>query len=435
VGKEAFLKKSSSDQKAYLERFPKSTHRFLIKTKRSKNKDEYESLTEKGKALYDEANPTSKHKAKFKPTKKSFDSIKDFGESFRDYKAAKSKKFHAAKEQRDSLQVSGAGLITKEQVRSVSHLKPEHLHMGAANIENNREEIHDIVDKQLAIYPEFKERGLAAVRDILQGDNVFNPKSPEKDADFTEEEYATADKETKSRKGKKGIIRRTYGKVKKAVKKKIKRTLNDSKKQKDGKSMLTTIIKYSLIGAGIGLLVLSAGPLSMIIGRAMLELSRDFRSLASDEDEDYRTVNDVITMTADYLRHVDLEDLKYTSKKAFAALAGSRFALRGIYEELSPVATFDAEGNADLSCPYDILADNVTDYLYSNGLVDSVSERQGNLRFSCNSNADHQYVTLTHYPKLGTVKLELGDAYSEKAPDPSSDRAHTTSIRKVHSIR
>lgn len=364
-----------------------------------------------------------------------FDSVIDHGEKFRDYKKRKAAKFHEANQQRDSFKVAGAGLITKEQVRAIAHIKPDHLHKAAANIENNRDDIHDMIGKQLSIYPEFKKRGLSAVRDILQGDNAFDPKNEAEDADFTEDDYKAAEKassEQKKGKKKKSILKR----MKKGVKKKVKRALRDSKKQKDGKAMLITIVKYSMIGAGIGLLALSAGPIAMIIGRGLLELSEDIRSMAaSSEDDDSKTIDDVISLTVDYLRHVDLKDLQDTSREAFVSLSSSRFNLSSLYDYVDPLVAKRDSGLYDMKCPYDILLDHVSHFLYENDLVESVRSRGDTVQFVCNSNSDHQFVNITRYPLTGMVRFELKDPYSEKSPDPSDERSHTTSIKNAPTER
>lgn len=348
VGKETFLKMASMEQKRYLEAFPKSSHRYLLKKPRQvspaeiKNADkpkkekkvkppirrlsrlEYNALSEKDQRKYDKHYPRNSHAPRFKTSKKKQkDVVMDGGKSKQEQLAER--KEYAAKvdKQRNVMHDEGVGVINKQSVQALAEIKPQHLQQGAVGIENNRDDIRDTVDKQLEAKPELASRGLAAVRDMMGGELLEGERVPDKDDDAEDAEFeeindatdAAAD-DAKPEKKKK----------KKKKKKKHNRAHKDSKKQRDGHAVLGLIAKTALLGAGVTLLALGAGPLGMIVARGMLELWSDMQSLSATaklSDDDSDTVDEILTQTVSYLKNYDVHDLQEQSETMFSALAGT----------------------------------------------------------------------------------------------------------------
>lgn len=99
----------------------------------------------------------------------------------------------------------------------------------------------------------------------------------------------------------------------------------DGKKQRDGKAVLNTIIKYGILAAGVSLIAVAAGPMAAVVGRGMLDMWSDLHSLvalsASEKDED--TLQEVIKQVSSYIRNMDHEDLKEGSQDMFTAFASA----------------------------------------------------------------------------------------------------------------
>lgn len=398
LNKDAFLKLGKAGQKRYLERFPRSTHRFLLKGKgaapaaapvkekkaklpkaepaklRRLSRDEYSALGVKGKAAYDARFPKSGHKTRFRVGKKRNDkNVKLNGKETRK-EAGSRRKDLALKvdKDRNTMHDEGAGTINKQSVMALSQIKPAQLHQGAANINNNRDEIHGLVDQQAKDRPHLFDRGLASVRDMMGGDmldddaidgefeditdqsqdtdedgqpladengkpinkkqakqNRLDAPDPSLD-DEEEEEEAKPDK--KGKKGKKGkkVEEETEEEraERKRKKKKKKQKKKDKKKKRDGQAVLNMVVKMALLGAGVGLLAIGAGPLGMVIGRGLLDIWGDMQTAKAGaqpektpEEENHDTVDEIITHTVNYMRNMSMQDLHDSSKHMFSALA------------------------------------------------------------------------------------------------------------------
>lgn len=379
LNKDDFLRLGTSGQKKYLEKYPKSKHRFLLKGKTVKKghtepvkqrrltRTEYDGLSDKAKAKYDERYPKSRHKPRFKGGKGRVQDTKISTKESRKDRTKRSKETMAeVDKQRKILTDDGAGVINRESVKALENIKPEHLKRGANNIDENRDEIHDVVDAKAKDKPHLFDRGLSAVRDLMQGDAasthdddnrsegdketdpdrqaVDADGQPEFDADGKpitegdkandpelsddadeEEEDEEEDKKSKKKK-KKGKKDKKGGKGHK-----------DKKKQRDGKAVLGFVVKAAILGAGVTMLALGAGPLGMIVARGLLDTWEDFKGIASTaadgnmtpEEQNYQTVNEIITQTQSYLRNMDMDDLHAQSKEMFSAIASSHVDVYG----------------------------------------------------------------------------------------------------------
>lgn len=389
---------------------PKGKPKAEAPKRRRLTKAEYGALSDKHKAQYDSQFPKSGHTIRFKKSKKPKTNLAINGkESRKDAAARRKAEGLEVDAQRNTMHVEGAGVINKESVKALALITPQHLQQAATNIDNNRAEVHELVTQAFADKPKLLERGLASVRDMMQGglldDDVIDGEFEEIDEDSQATEVdgtplhdeagnAVTRKQAKESQtqGQDGLWRnkkgetaayddgrpitkahmddfdRNKGEFKKrrgddkpyldengdkqyfddgdemtigdrreldyedirkaragGRAKGANRAHKDSKKQRDGMSVTRTILKYSLLAAGIGLMAVAAGPLTAVIARGLLEYWSDMRSLSSaDMDEqNTNTVDELITQTVSYLRNMDHDDLQSQSKDMFTAIAAS----------------------------------------------------------------------------------------------------------------
>ena len=100
----------------------------------------------------------------------------------------------------------------------------------------------------------------------------------------------------------------------------------DSRKVSRGNAVLSAIVKTALIGAGVGLLAVGAGPLALIVAQGLTHVWDSFGPMAAhagSEDEDVATINEIITQTALYLQNMKTDDLMDNSKTMFKALSST----------------------------------------------------------------------------------------------------------------
>lgn len=356
-----------SKQKQYLKHYPRSKHRYLLSQKkddkptpevqkrRRLTRNEYSGLNKKDKAKYDSQFPKNRHKFKHKASKRvKGDFAHDARETKRQAGTRRKADMVEVDKQRNVLVDDGAGVINKESVKALGQIKSEHLHQAAANIDNNRDEAHELIDIQLKDKPNLKERGLNALRDMMEGDGLLDGKHDAEEDDerqatdddgnplFGEDGKALTEKQKKEQASESDDEDEDEDeedepkpKKKKGKKKKKKhdRAHRDGKKHRDGKALLTMIVKGALIVGAVGLIATAAGPLSMVIARGMLDLYSEMRSLSAaaaaelekDPDErNYDTIDEVITQTVSYLRNMDMNDLHDQSKEMFSAIASGK---------------------------------------------------------------------------------------------------------------
>lgn len=371
-----------------------------MQPRRRLTRNEYEGLTKKHKAKYDEQFPKNRHRTKHKASKRTKGDYKhDARETKRTAGARRKANQVEVDKQRNVIVDDGAGVINRESVKALALIKSPHLHQAAANIDGNRSEVHDLVEVQLRDKPNFKARGLEALREMMEGDGLLDGKHDDEDViegEFEEIDDSAGSDENpdkhevgdpqyigkngkpaefsdgrpikrsdidrfKQAGGKVKLSRKEAGKpyldengdpvfyedgtqmtmqdkaeddfadIRKALstKRPSNRSHRDAKKQRDGKSLLTMIVKGALVAGAVGLIAVAAGPLSMVIARGMLDLYSDMRSLSSSDTEktederNYDTVDEIITQTVSYLRNMDMDDLHDQSKEMFAAIASS----------------------------------------------------------------------------------------------------------------
>lgn len=311
-----------------------------MQPRRRLSRNEYEGLTKKHKAKYDEQFPKSRHRTKHRASKRAKGDYKhDARETKRQAGARRKANQVEVDKQRNVIVDDGAGVINRESVKALGQIKSTHLHQAAANIDNNRDEAHDVIDMQLKDKPNLKDRGLEALREMMEGDGLLDGKHDAEDDDerqavddegnplFGEDNKALTEKDKKAQDAESD---EEEEEPKPKKKKKNDRSHRDSKKFRDGKAVLGMIVKGALVVGAVGLIAVAAGPLSMVIARGMLDLYGDIRSLSSSaadelakskDERNYDTIDELITQTVSYLRNMDMDDLHDQSKEMFAALA------------------------------------------------------------------------------------------------------------------
>ena len=332
----------------------KKGHTEPVKQRRL-TRTEYDALGDKAKAKYDERFPKSRHKPRFKGGKGIKQDVKISTKESRKERTQRSKEQVAeVDKQRKILTDDGAGVINRESVKALESIKPEHLKRAANNIDENRDEIHDVVDAKAKDKPHLFDRGLGAVRDLMQGDashareddnrsegdKETDPERQATDADGNPEFDADGKPITEGDKANDPELsddeeeedeEEESSKKKKKKKKKGGKGHKDKKKQRDGKAVLGFVVKAAILGAGVTMLAMGAGPLGMIVARGLLDTWEDFKGIASTaadgnmtlEEQNYNTVNEIITQTQSYLRNMDMDELHAQSKEMFKAIASS----------------------------------------------------------------------------------------------------------------
>jgi len=387
LNKEAFLKLAKQAQFRYLETYPKSKHRFLINGKKAKiigqpknarlpkaepaklrklSRTEYEALDDKGKKRYNERFPKSGHVPRFRKGRKDLSKKRlDGKESRKEAGRRRADELVKVDKQRNTMHDEGAGTINRQSVQALSQIRPEQLKQGAANINNNRDEIHGLVDQEIQRRPNLFGRGLASVRDMMQGglldDDVIDGEfeevedetqavdadgqplhdedgkpiskkqkrkaedeaGPDPSLDPEEDE----DDDVRSKKKKRELSEESDEDRQKRKKKKKKKKKKDEKKKRDGQAVLGAIAKFALLGAGVALLAIGAGPLGMVIGRGLMDMWSSIESTAANsegktqEEIDHDTVDEILTQTTSYMKNMDLNDLHESSQHLFKAIA------------------------------------------------------------------------------------------------------------------
>lgn len=397
LNKEAFLKLAKQAQKRYLETYPRSKHRYLLnggkKAKiigqpknaklpkaepaklRKLSRDEFNALDDKGKKRYNERFPKSGHVPRFRKGRKDMTKKRvDGKESRKDAGKRRAEEGLKVDKQRMTMHDEGAGTINKQSVKALANIRPEQLKQGATNINNNRDEIHGLVDQEIQSRPNLFGRGLASVRDMMQGgmldDDVIDGEFEEVDDDGqatdrdgkpmhdadgkpiskkqkrqTEDEAGDDpsldpddedDDKPRSKKKKRDLAGESDDERSDRKKKKKKKKQKDTKKKRDGQAVLGAVAKFALLGAGVALLAIGAGPLGMIIGRGLMDVWSAMESNAAanpektQEELDHDTVDEILTQTVSYMRNMDLDDIRTGSDHLFQAIASSQ---QDIYNE------------------------------------------------------------------------------------------------------
>lgn len=108
-----------------------------------------------------------------------------------------------------------------------------------------------------------------------------------------------------------------------------------------GMTVLSAVVKTALIGAGVGLLALGAGPLALIVSQGLAEMWESYGSMLSEASDasDSDTIDEIITQTVIYLKSMGQDDLHDKSQTMFKALGSASSELFDVLRAIAPAYT------------------------------------------------------------------------------------------------
>lgn len=165
LNKEGFLKLAPNVQKQYIEQYPQTSHRFLIK-----GFDPSES--KESKSLVPTTGPRAKSKdlaTRARQAAKVQTPDNDIFERKRRYDESKKRDLAVRKDIKD-LNQTNVGSITPASLDAVDRIKTHELRAASENIAKNKKEISSAVKEQAKKQPHMFNRGLDSIRRVLGRD-------------------------------------------------------------------------------------------------------------------------------------------------------------------------------------------------------------------------------------------------------------------------
>jgi hypothetical protein len=158
LNKEDFLKLALNQQKRYVEQYPQTSHRFLIKGPDIESKAEGQLVPTKKKKtdVATRANEASKAMA---PTDDIFERRRKFDE-------AKKRDQNIRKDIKD-LNQSNVAAITPASLSAVDKIQTHELRAASENIVKNKEQIVSAVKDQASKQPHMFKRGLDSIKRVI----------------------------------------------------------------------------------------------------------------------------------------------------------------------------------------------------------------------------------------------------------------------------
>lgn len=165
LNKEGFLKLPLNQQKRYIEQYPQSMHRFLIKGFDAAKEDQLPVPAQKSKnlKLADKANEASKEVA-VRPAKKEVDIFE------RRRKFEEKQKNLAVRKDITDLNKTNVGAITPRSLQAIDSIKTHEVRAAAENISKNKASIVSAVKEQAEKSPNMFGRGLDTIKRVLGRD-------------------------------------------------------------------------------------------------------------------------------------------------------------------------------------------------------------------------------------------------------------------------
>lgn len=396
MSRDQFLELSKANRRRYLERFPMSTHRKLmrgekdlVKEKEPKSKkakpdpvtkkisqEEFERLSKKEQKEYKKKYPKDSFRGKkhFIVKKQSAtqarkkgpdgETIMDGSEGLQETRNRRKLHNKALKQERSDAKQEIRHNVTREAVEALRNTKPEDMKKAARNMAANRTEninsIKDTLEKKDE-YVSFKQSDIDSVKNRIRKefedeDSAWSHddlKKAKKLADrlkegdtnkLSKEERDTLDGLTEDRPNF-PTKREPFWKRDLKV---LKGFVTGEELDPDGRSnamlALSVVSRYALLGAGIAVLAMGAAPAALHITRALFEQWDDFNSVASDSDED--EVEDALSMAydavQDHIANMDhaemLEDVAGVFKEfTSVSSAGTTKLMSELYKTLDNV--------------------------------------------------------------------------------------------------
>lgn len=162
LGKEEFLKLPLNQQKRYVEQYPQTTHRFLIKglnvEERAAQEDNAPAKKTKNRQHAEKAKEAAKQVA---PTAGDDDIFA------RRRKFEEQKRNAAIRKDISDLNKTNVGAITPNSLHAIDTIKTHEIRAAAENISKNKESIVSAVKEQAAKRPNMFGRGLDTIKRVL----------------------------------------------------------------------------------------------------------------------------------------------------------------------------------------------------------------------------------------------------------------------------
>lgn len=219
LSKKEFLALSRKGQNQYLEKFPKSSHRYLIEKPGSKTpaketaapkpfksdkKDELDDLEADPRQTpyHKRANSEKEEKANTLPAVikkneekqqkenedklpalhrnqlpgKQVSVIHPHVEGMKESRAVRVAEHRQVAHEIANLNRDSAAVINPHSIKALQHIKPQHLVQASRDIDTNRKQIIDVVGERVQEHPKLFDRGLKAMDKMFQGAKKLTPK-------------------------------------------------------------------------------------------------------------------------------------------------------------------------------------------------------------------------------------------------------------------
>lgn len=219
LSKKEFLSLSRKGQNQYLEKFPKSSHRYLIEKPGSKTpaketaapkpfksdkKDELDDLEADPRQTpyHKRADSEKEEKANTLPAVikkneekqqkenedklpalhrnqlpgKQVSVIHPHVEGMKESRAVRVAEHRQVAHEIANLNRDSAAVINPHSIKALQHIKPQHLVQASRDIDTNRKQIIDVVGERVQEHPKLFDRGLKAMDKMFQGAKKLTPK-------------------------------------------------------------------------------------------------------------------------------------------------------------------------------------------------------------------------------------------------------------------
>lgn len=371
--KDEFLKLGKSEQRRYLEVYPKSSHRFAEGRRKPKGRpaeksqrtnretdrqekfprkitrDEFDRLGRKEQREYKKKYPENsfrgiKHFVTKRRNVVQKNKTGDYGETVFDGSeprahAVERRKMRRRVEQlgRDESRQSLRHGITQESVQAATSSKPEDLYTVSENLKRNRSanlsSIEDSLDSTVHVQFDSKQAESALRRlkqqeldeaedwdpkDLKRVEKLLKDPDPKKlsaeDKDLLERVVSEREKRNKIERENMSWWRRDLNTVMKVMR--------GEKVDPQGKSnaalLVSVISRYAMIAGGVVALSMGAAPVALYMAQSLFESWGEFNATAGSDDEtDEDQLGAVYDAIADFVQHVDHEEMVTFLNKGF----------------------------------------------------------------------------------------------------------------------
>lgn len=347
VSESEFLKLSPRKQKAYLTRFPQSSHRFLLKKASAPkvkkiSRATYDNMTSKEQRAYDKAHKGDKkfrgkkHIA-IKKVNPILEALRKKHKTPRDKEnklgklAEAEKRVNDAQRSRYVSELKSA--ITPEAMKAIATVTQDDLHKAADNLQANKLKVIEDFENKL-------ERDRLEEVEISDDDKekLKQKIANDDDVDVEELEEIVNEKKpsAKQKKAAEDALGRKPSNFFTRDLKNLGAIIRGEKVDNNGKSNFVTgmaiLGRFALIAGGVTAIALGGAPMAIYIAKEILD---NWSSLSADEKDEF-DIGHAYDAIVDHLRNLDLEVLGGLSQKpkfVSTSATKSRISYRCIADE------------------------------------------------------------------------------------------------------